>query len=187
MHTRRCSATYSTCTCTCITLATCGWCIIHVLMRDEKEGRSKQGQTNKQGKGTQHTQGSHFSEKMSCLEWDLTHDTLYSRQRALPLRSQGSSAGCAQISHLIVNLTSHSTPDANHQLSMNEKKTVVMKPPKTPNTKHQTEYVHVLMRDEKEERKMQARSNKQTIKAVTFPGKNELPQVGLENPRHSTL
>ena len=54
-------------------------------------------------------------------------------------------------------------------------------------------YVHVyiihvvmlLMRDEKEERKKQARSNKQTNKAkqhstpkaVTFPKKNELPQV----------
>ena len=32
------------------------------LMRDEKEEkRRKQGQTNKQGKATQHTQGSHFS------------------------------------------------------------------------------------------------------------------------------
>ena len=30
-------------------------------MRRKKE-RSKQGQTNKQGKATQHTQGSHFSE-----------------------------------------------------------------------------------------------------------------------------
>ena len=31
------------------------------LRRDEKEERKKQGQTNKQGKATQHTQGSHFS------------------------------------------------------------------------------------------------------------------------------
>ena len=46
-------------------------------------------------------------------------------------------------------------------------------------------YVHVLMRDEKEGRKKQARSNKQTnkakqhstSKAVTFPLKNELPHV----------
>ena len=30
-------------------------------MRDEKEERKKQGQTNKQGKATQHTQGSHFT------------------------------------------------------------------------------------------------------------------------------
>ena len=48
--------------------------------------------------------------------------------------------------------------------------------------------IHVLMRDEKEGRKKQARSNKQqgkaiqhsTPKAVTFPKKNELPRVGLE-------
>ena len=34
--------------------------LLHVLMRDEKEG--KQDQTNnKQGKATQHTHGSHFS------------------------------------------------------------------------------------------------------------------------------
>ena len=33
---------------------------IHVLMRDEKEGRKKQASSNKQqGKVTQHTQGSH--------------------------------------------------------------------------------------------------------------------------------
>ena len=39
-----------------------------------------------------------------------------------------------------------------------------------------------LMRDEKEGRKKKTRSNKQhsTPKAVTFPKKNELPQVGLE-------
>ena len=36
-------------------------CIIHVLMRDEKEGRKKQARSNKQGKVTQYTQGSHFS------------------------------------------------------------------------------------------------------------------------------
>ena len=49
-------------------------------------------------------------------------------------------------------------------------------------------HVHVSMRDEKEGKKKQARSNKQTNKAqqhstpkaVTFPKKNELPQVGLE-------
>ena len=34
---------------------------VHVLMRDEKEGRKKQARSNKQqGKATQHTQGSHF-------------------------------------------------------------------------------------------------------------------------------
>ena len=35
---------------------------MHVLMRDEKEGRKKQARSNKQqGKATQHIQGSHFS------------------------------------------------------------------------------------------------------------------------------
>ena len=34
---------------------------IHVLKRDEKEGRKKEARSNKQGKATQHTQGSHFS------------------------------------------------------------------------------------------------------------------------------
>ena len=48
-------------------------------------------------------------------------------------------------------------------------------------------YVHVLMRDErrKEERSKQDQTNNKakqhsTPKAVTFPKKNELPQVGLE-------
>ena len=37
---------------------------IHVLMRDEKEGRKKQARSNKQqGKAPQHTQGSHFSQE----------------------------------------------------------------------------------------------------------------------------
>ena len=36
--------------------------LLHVLMRDEKEGRKKQARSNKQqDKATQHTQGSHFS------------------------------------------------------------------------------------------------------------------------------
>ena len=40
----------------------CLGCDVHVLMRDEKEGRKKQARLNKQqGKATQHTQGSHFS------------------------------------------------------------------------------------------------------------------------------
>ena len=45
---------------------------IHVLMRDErrKKERSKQRQTNKQGKATQHTQGSLLLEKMR-LRWDV--------------------------------------------------------------------------------------------------------------------
>ena len=49
------------------------------------------------------------------------------------------------------------------------------------------------MRDEKEERKKQARSNKQqgkatsTPKAVTFPRNNELPRVGFEPTTLYTL
>ena len=48
------------------TMYRCGYLVVfvsvHVLMRDEKEGRKKQARSNKQqGKATQHTQGSHFS------------------------------------------------------------------------------------------------------------------------------
>ena len=34
---------------------------VHVLMRDEKEERSKESHNKQQGKATQHTQGSHLS------------------------------------------------------------------------------------------------------------------------------
>ena len=67
--------------------------------------RSKQGQTNnfKQGKATQHTQGSHFSELPRV---GLEPTTLYTLDRALyQLSYQGSSAGWAQISHLHVQYT----------------------------------------------------------------------------------
>ena len=56
--------------------------------------------------------------------------------------------------------------------------------------------MHVLMRDEKERRKKQARSNKQTNnkakqhstpQAVTFHKKNELPRVGLDPTTLYTL
>ena len=53
------------------------------LMRDEKERRKKQARSNKQqqGKATQHTQGSHFSEeKLAASGGTQTHDTLHSRQ-----------------------------------------------------------------------------------------------------------
>ena len=49
------------------------------------------------------------------------------------------------------------------------------------------------MRDEKEGRKKQGKTNNKakqhsTPKAVTFPEINELPRVGLDsNPRHSTV
>ena len=68
-------------------------------MREEKEGRKKQARSYKQhGKATQHTQGSHFSqEKRAASGGTRTHDTLYSRQSALPLSYQGSTGGGAQI------------------------------------------------------------------------------------------
>ena len=74
-------------------------------MRRKKE-RSKQGQTNKQGKATQHTQGSHYE-----LPWvGLEPTTLYTLDRALyQLSYRGSSAGWAQISHLIVHLMNRLT------------------------------------------------------------------------------
>ena len=75
-------------------------------MRRKKE-RSKQGQTNKQGKATQHTQGSHFSE---LPQVGLEPTTLYTLDRALyQLSYRGSSAGWAQISHLIVHLMNRLT------------------------------------------------------------------------------
>ena len=51
--------------------------------------------------------------------------------------------------------------------------------------------VHVSMRDEKEERNKQGQTNNKanqysTPKAVTFPKKNKLPQVGLE-PTTTTI
>ena len=70
---------------------------IHVLMRDEKEGRKKQARSNKQqGKVTQHTQGNHFSYKKNELPrvgGSRTHNT----------------TGWTQISHLIVHLTNRLT------------------------------------------------------------------------------
>ena len=39
----------------------CKVCMYMFLNERRKKERSKQGQTNKQGKATQHTQGSHFS------------------------------------------------------------------------------------------------------------------------------
>ena len=57
----------------------------------------------------------------------------------------------------------------------------------TKDTKHQTEYVHVLIRDEKrkEDRSKQGQVNNKakqhsTPKAVTFLKKNELPQYTLD-------
>ena len=94
-------------------------------MRRKKE-KSKQGQTNK---AKQHSTPEAVFYRGSS-GGTRTHDTLYSRQSALPTELP------RQLSWLGPNLTSHSTPDeqANHQLSMKEK-AGVMKPPMTPNTK----------------------------------------------------
>ena len=103
-------------------------------MRRKKE-RSKVKQTRQSN--TAHPRQSLFLEKMSCPGGTRTHDTLYSRQSALPTELP------RQLSWLSPNLTSHSTPNeqANHQLSMKEKAGVM----KTTNdTKHQTEYIHVF-------------------------------------------
>ena len=91
---------------------------IHVLMRDERKGRKKQARSNKQQLRQSNTAHPLFLRKMSGTQ---THNTLHSRQSALPLSYQGSSAGWAQISHLIVHY---------YQLNMKEK-AGVMKPPKT--------------------------------------------------------
>ena len=78
-------------------------------MRDEKEERKKQARSNKQTRqsNTAHPRQSLFLEKISCLGWDSNprHSTLYTLDRALyQLSYRGSSAGWAQISHLIVHL-----------------------------------------------------------------------------------
>ena len=49
-------------------------------MRRKKE-RSKQGQTNKQGKATQHTQGSHFPIKNELPQVGLEPTTLYTNKQ----------------------------------------------------------------------------------------------------------
>ena len=65
-------------------------------MRRKKE-RSKQGQTNKQGKATQHTQGI-FPRKNELPRVGLEPTTLYTLDRALyQLSYRGSSADRAQL------------------------------------------------------------------------------------------
>ena len=53
---------------------------IHVLMRDEKEGRKKQARSNKKQR-TQHTQGSHFKNELPRVGLEPT--TLYILDRVL--------------------------------------------------------------------------------------------------------
>ena len=70
-------------------------------MRDEKEERKKQARSNKQTRqsNTAYPRQSLFRAASGRTR---THDTLCSRQSALPLSYQGSSAGWAQISHVYV-------------------------------------------------------------------------------------
>ena len=81
-------------------------------MRDEKEERKKQARSNKQTRqsNTAHPRQSLFR---AASGGTRTHDTLHSRQSALP----------AELPRLSPYLTSHGTLDeqANHQLSMKEK------------------------------------------------------------------
>ena len=81
-------------------------CTVHVLMRDEKEGRKKQARpNNQQGKATQHTQDSHFPNKNELAWVGLEPTTLYT------LDSDSTTELPRQLSWLGTNLTSHSTPD----------------------------------------------------------------------------
>ena len=97
-------------------------------MRDEKEERKKQGQTNK---AKQHStpKAVTFPRKNELPQVGLEPTTLYTPDRALyQLSYRGRQSALPielprQLSWLGPNLTSHSTPDeqANHQLSMKEK------------------------------------------------------------------
>ena len=89
----------------------CG-CITYMFLNEvrRKKERSKQGQTNKQGKATQHTQAVTFPRKNELPQVGVEPTTLYTLDRALyELNYRGSSAGWAQISHLIVHLMNRLT------------------------------------------------------------------------------
>ena len=92
----------------CLYVYTC--ICIHVSMGDEKEGRQKQARSNKH-KAKQYStpKAVTFPKKnelpqVGLKPHDTLHDTLHSRQSALPLSYQGSTGGLAQISHLIIHL-----------------------------------------------------------------------------------
>ena len=93
---------------------------IHVQVLIEmrrKEERSKQGQTNDKARQHSTPKAVTFPKKNELPRVGLNHDTLYSRQSALPAELP------RQLSWLGPNLTSHCTPDeqAYYQLSMKEK------------------------------------------------------------------
>ena len=75
---------------------------VHVSMRDGKEGRNKQARSKKQGKATQHTQGSQFSHEKELPRVGLKPTTLYTLDRMLyQLSYQGSSAGWAMYMYIV--------------------------------------------------------------------------------------
>ena len=79
-------------------------------MRDEKEERSKQGQTNNKAKKHSTPKAVTFAKKTELPRVGLEPMTLYTLDRALYQPSyRGSSAGWAQISHLIVHLMNRLT------------------------------------------------------------------------------
>ena len=81
---------------------------VHVIMRDEKEGRKKQARSNEQIRqsNTAHSrQAVTFPKKNELPRVGLEPTTLYSRQSALPTELP------RQLSWLGPNLTFHSTPD----------------------------------------------------------------------------
>ena len=70
-----------------------------------KEDRSKQGQTNNKAKQHSTPKAVTFLKKNELPQVGLEpHDTLHSRQSAVPLSYQGSTGGWAQISHLTIHL-----------------------------------------------------------------------------------
>ena len=117
-------------------------------MRRKKE-RSKQGQTNK---AKQHStpKAVTFPRKNELPQVGLEPTTLYTLDRALyQLSYRGSSAGWAQISHLIVHLMNRLTimyTQIVHTTCM-----------------HNSVFIHVLMRDA-EGRKKEASKVKQTTR-----------------------
>ena len=162
---------------------------IYMFLNERWEGRKKEASKVKQtNKAKQHSTPKAVTfprKKWAASGGTRTHDTLYSRQSALPTELP------RQLSWLGPNLTSHSTPDeqANHQLSMKEK-AGVMKPPMTPNTKPR---IYMFLNERWEGRKKEASKVKQTNKAkqhstpkaVTFPRKKWAVSGGTRT--HDTL
>ena len=96
----------------CIHYVTFSTSLLMFLMTDEKEERKKQARSNKQTRqsNTAHPRQSLFPRKNELPQVGLEPTTLYTLDRALyQLSYRGSSAGWAQISHLIVHLMNRLT------------------------------------------------------------------------------